>query len=110
MNSGQPGMEKSREIDDLHRLRLVAHLNDLVGDNALSRSAAGLDADHRTLAPSPKSERVTRRMRAVLDDNQGQAELPGNAAPAAEGAEPGDVAKVAATGGRRFSVGFRKLH
>ena len=30
MNSGQPGMEKSLGIDDLHRLRLVAHLNDLV--------------------------------------------------------------------------------
>ncbi len=110
MNAGQPGMEKSLGMDDPQRLRLVALLNDLVGDNALSRSTAGSDVGHRTLTVSPGSERLTRRMLVLLDDNQGQAELPGNAAPAVAGVGPGDVAKVAATGGRRFSVGFRKLH
>ena len=109
MNAGQPGMEKSRSIDDLHRLRLWALLDDLVGDNALTRPTADLDADHRTLMVSPGAA-LTRRMRAALDDNQGQAELPGNAAPDAAGAELGDVAELAATGGGRFSVGFHKLH
>ena len=110
MNAGQPGMEKSRGIDDPHRLRLVALLNDLVGDNAASRSTAGSDVGQRTLAASPENKGLTRRMLVLLDDNQGQAELPGNAAPAAADTGPGDVAKVAATGGGRFSVGFRKLH
>lgn len=49
MNAGQPGMEKSRSIDDQHLLRLMALLDDLVGKNAASRSTAHLDVDHRTL-------------------------------------------------------------
>ena len=53
MNAGQPGTEKSLGIDDLHRLRLVTMLDDLVGDNAASRSTADLDADHGTLTVSP---------------------------------------------------------
>ena len=110
MNVRQPDMGKSRSIDDLYRLRLVALLDDLVGDNAASRSTADLDADHGTLTVSPGSERLTRKVRVALADNQGQAELPGNAAPAAAGAEFGNVAKVAATDVRRFPVGFRKLH
>ena len=110
MNAGQPGTEKSLGMDGLHRLRLVALLDDLVGDNAASRSTEGLDLGHRTLAASPENKRLTRRTRAVLDDNQGQADQAGDAALVAAGVEPGNVAKVAATGGGRFPVGFRKLH
>ena len=57
MNVRQPGMEKSRRTDDLHRLRLMALLDDLVGDNAVNRPTADLDAGQRTLAASTDSER-----------------------------------------------------
>ena len=63
MNARQPGVERVRSIDDLHHLRLKA----LVGDDAASRSTADLDVAHRTLAASPGSGRLTRRMRAAQD-------------------------------------------
>ena len=110
MNAGQPGTEKSLGMDDLHRLQLVALVDALVRENAVSRPTADLDVGHGTLTASPESERLTRRMLVLLDDNQGQADQAGDAAPAAADTGPGDVAKVAATGGRRFSVGFRKFH
>ena len=53
MNVRQPGMEKSRRIYDLHDLRLKTLLDDLVGDNAASRSTADLDVGPRTLAAQP---------------------------------------------------------
>ena len=67
MNVRQPGMKKSRRIDDLHDLRLKTLLNDLVGDNVVTRSTAGLDVGHRTLAASPENERLNRRMRVAPD-------------------------------------------
>ena len=44
MDVRQPGMEKSGSIDDLHDLRLKTLLDDLLGDDAASRSRADLDA------------------------------------------------------------------
>ena len=72
MNAGQPGTEKSLGMDGQHRLRLVALLDDLVGDNAASRSTEGLDLGHRILAASPENKRLTRRMRVALDDTKGK--------------------------------------
>ena len=110
MNVRQPGIEKSRSIDDLQCLRLMALLDELVRENAVSGSTADLDVDHRTPTANLESGRLARRMRVALDDNQGQTDQAGDAAPAAAGAGPGDVLKVAATGGGRFPVGFRKFH
>ena len=67
MNVRQPGVEKSRSIDDQHLLRLVALLDDLVGDNAVTKPTPDLDVGHRTLAASPESEKLTWWMRAALD-------------------------------------------
>ena len=36
MNAGQPDIEKIRRTDDQHHLRLMALLDDLVGDNAVT--------------------------------------------------------------------------
>ena len=82
MNAGQPGIEKSRGIDDLNALRLKTLLDDLVGDNAASRRTAGLDVAPRTLTASPENERPTRRMRWRRTGHRW----------------PGDVAEVAGTG------------
>ena len=70
MNVRQPGMGKSRTIDDLHCLRLVARLDELVRENALTMPTAGLDVDHPTMAASPGSGRLTLRMLVLLDDTR----------------------------------------
>ena len=63
-------MGKSRSIDDLHRLRLMALLDGLVRENVASRSTANLDVDHRTLTANLESGRLARRMRVVPDDTK----------------------------------------
>ena len=70
MNVRQPGMGKSRTIDDQHRLRLMALLDGLVRENAVTKSRAGMDVDHRTLATSLESGTLSRRMRGVPDDTK----------------------------------------
>ena len=72
MNVRQPGMGKSRRIDDLQRLRLMVLLDDLVGENAVRMSTAHLDVGQRTLTASPENERLTQRMRVALEDIKGK--------------------------------------
>ena len=61
------GRDRSESAGDLHDLRFKTLLDDLVGDNALTRPTADLDVNHRTLTASPGSERLTRRKRVVPD-------------------------------------------
>ena len=67
-------------IEDLHHLRLMALLDELVRDKGPRRAAADLDVDHRTLTASMESGRLSRRMRVALN----QALLSGAGAPARE--------------------------
>ena len=91
MNARQPGIEKNRRIEDLHDPRLKTLLDDLVGDNAASRSTADLDVAHRTLAASPESGRAKGRTRGWRWRRTRHR-------------WPWDVAEVAEKGGgRRFS-------
>ena len=75
-----PGIERSKSIEDLHHLRLMALLDELVRDKGARKAAADLDVDHRTLAASLESGRLTRRMRVALD----RALLAGGGSPARE--------------------------
>ena len=75
-----PGIDRSKSIADLHHLRLMALLDELVRDKGARKAAAGLDVDHRTLAASLESGRLTRRMRVALD----RALLAGGGSPARE--------------------------
>ena len=90
MASERPGMgpaiDKSRSIEDLHHLRLMALLDELVRDRGARKAAADLDVDHRTLAASLESGRLTRRMRVALD----RALLAGGGSPAREQQERND--------------------
>ena len=81
-------MEKNRRIGDLHDLRLKTLLDGLVGDNAASRSTAGLDVGPRTLAANLDSGRADGRPGGCRWRWTGHCWL-------------GDVAEVAATGGGR---------
>ena len=75
-----PGIDRSKSIEDLHHLRLMALLDELVRDKGARKAAADLDVDHRTLAASLESGRLTRRMRVALD----RALLAGGGSPARE--------------------------
>ncbi len=75
----EPGdIDRSESIGDLHNLRLMALLDDLVRDKGHRRTAADLGVDHRTLAASLGSGQLSRRMRVALD----QALLDGAGSPA----------------------------
>ncbi len=75
-----PGIDRSEIIEDLHHLRLMALLDELVRDKGPRRAAADLDVDHRTLTASLASGRLSRRMRLALN----QALLAGVGSPARE--------------------------
>ena len=75
-----PGIDRSKTIEDLHHLRLMTLLHELVRDKGARKAAADLDVDHRTLSTSLESGQLTRRMRVALD----RALLAGGGSPARE--------------------------
>ena len=77
----EPGdIDRSESVEDLHHLRLMALLDDLVRDKGHRRAAADLGVDHRTLTASLASGQLSRRMRVALD----QALLDGAGSPAGQ--------------------------
>ena len=86
MAEEQPGIDKSRSIEDLHHLRLMALLDEQVRDKGVRKAAEDLGVDHRTLASSLESGKLTRRMRVALD----RALLAGEGSPAREQKERND--------------------
>ena len=67
MAAEQPGIDRSRSIEDLHHLRLMALLDEQVRDKGARKAAQDLGVDHRTLASSLESGKLSRRMRGALD-------------------------------------------
>ena len=86
MAEEQPGIDESRSIEDLHHLRLMALLDEQVRDKGVRKAAEDLGVDHRTLASSLESGKLTRRMRVALD----RALLAGEGSPAREQKERND--------------------
>ncbi len=80
MKTGKPVFEKSRSVEDMHHMRLMALLNELVKDKGVMKAAEALDVDYKTLTGSMRRGRLSRRMRSVLD----KALLEGAGSPAAE--------------------------
>ena len=68
MAKEQEGIDRSGSVEDLHHLRLMALLDELVRDKGARRAADDLDVDHRTLAASLETGRLTRRMRVALNE------------------------------------------
>ena len=87
MKAGEPIFEKSRSVEDLERMRLMALLRELARDRGPREAAQALDVDHRTLMSSLESGKLTRRMRVAL----GKALLEGGGSPAAEQRERNDA-------------------
>lgn len=87
MSSREPVFEKSRSVQDMHHMRLMALLSELVRDKGLMKAAEALDVDHRTLAASMERGRLSRRMRNALE----KALLEGGGSPAVEQRERNDA-------------------
>ena len=80
METREPIFEKSRTIEDLQHMRLMALLEELVRDMGVMKATRALGVDYKTLTACLKSGRLSRRMRQVLD----RALLEGGGSPAAE--------------------------
>ena len=84
MNARQPstgpGMDRSRNIDDLHHLRLMSLLDEMVQDKGVMRAARELGVNYRTLASALEGGQLSRRMRGALEN----ALLEGGGSPARE--------------------------
>ncbi len=98
-----PGIDRSESIEDLHHLRLMALLDELVRDKGRRRAAADLDVDHRTLTASLASGRLSRRMRLALN----QALLSGAGSPSREQRQRNDelAGRLEAVEGRVDEMG-----
>ena len=87
MRTREPIFEKSRSVEDLDHMRLMALLRELARNRGVKEAAQALDVDHRTLMSSLESGKLTRRMRVAL----GKALLEGGGSPAAEQRERNDA-------------------
>ena len=86
MSTGKPVFEKSRSVQDMQQMRLMALLSELVQDKGIMKAAELLDVDHRTLTASMERGRLSRRMRGAL----GKALLEGGDSPSVEQRERND--------------------
>ena len=75
-----PGIEKSKSIEDLHQLRLMALLDEMVQGKGVMQTARELGVNYRTLASARETGRLSRRMRGAL----GQRLMEGGGSPARE--------------------------
>ncbi len=80
MNSRQPGIGKSRRVEDVKRLQLLTLLDEMVRDRGVMRAAGELNVDRRTLNAALKEGHLSRRMRGALE----KALLEGGGSPAAQ--------------------------
>ena len=101
MSDGKPLFEKSRSVEDVQQLRLLVLLDETVRDKGIMQAAQDLNVDHRTLAASLESGKLSRRMRGALE----KALLEGGGSPAREQRERNDrlegrVEKLERAGGR----------
>ena len=80
MASEQPGIDGSRDIEDLHHLQLMTLLREQVRDHGVRKAARKLDVDHRTLSAGLHSGQLSQRLRLSLE----KALLAGGESPARE--------------------------
>ena len=67
MTTREPIFEKSRSVEDLERMRLMALLRELARDKGVKEAAQALDVDHRTLIASLDGRELSRRVRVALE-------------------------------------------
>ena len=63
----EPFIEESRVVEDVHHLRLMALLHELVREKGNRGAASALGLDPRTVASCVKAGRLTWRVREALE-------------------------------------------
>lgn len=66
MKQRKPAIDKSRAVEDLHHVQLMALLQELVRDRGIMKTAEVLGVDPRTLTNSLKAGWLSKRMRSAL--------------------------------------------
>ena len=61
------GIEESRDVEDVYRLRLTALLHELVRKRGYKGAARVLEVDQRTVAESARTGQLSRRVREALE-------------------------------------------
>ena len=67
MRQGEPVIEESRVVEDVHHLRLMALLHELVREKENRGAASALGLDPRTVASCMKTGRLSWRVREALE-------------------------------------------
>ena len=67
MRQAAPVIEESRVVEDVHHLRLMALLHELVREKRNRGAAAALGIDPRTVASCMKTGRLSWRVRQALE-------------------------------------------
>ncbi len=67
MNEEELYPDKSRSLEDLRHMRLIALLKDMIDDLGKVRAARALGVNYRTLVRAEESEQMTARMSAELE-------------------------------------------
>ena len=87
MKKREPVFEKSKSVQDMQHMRLMALLNEMVRDKGVMKATQLLGVDYKTLTASMERGRLSRRMRSVLE----KALLEGGGSPAALQRERNDA-------------------
>ena len=97
MRQAGPIVKESGSVEDLHHLRLMALLHELVRGKGNRGAASALGIDHRTVASCMKTGRLSWRVREALE--RGLQSGVGSAAAGQRGAQRGLGAADGRTGG-----------
>ena len=67
MKTTEHGIENSRDVENIHHMRLMALLQELVRDKGYKSAARVLEIDPQTVTESAKTGRLSRRVRDSLE-------------------------------------------
>ena len=67
MKTTEHGIEDSKDIENMHHMRLMALLKELVRDKGFKGAARVLEVDQRTVAECAKTGQLSRRVRQALE-------------------------------------------
>ena len=67
MKTTEHGIEDSRDVENMHHMRLMALLRELVREKGYKGAARVLEVDPQTVTESAKTGRLSRRVRDALE-------------------------------------------
>ena len=67
MKTTEHGIENSRDVENIHHMRLMALLQELVREKGYKGAARVLEIDPQTVTNSAKTGQLTRRVRDALE-------------------------------------------